>query len=355
MSRPLMPNDTNVSKREAQPGKVLLTGYAYLESYSPSGVRVFVPGYREDFFIPNSPTAGYTMSAMLDEWIEFSVFEETKKFDPEVLPIPVCAPTPSARGTIILMCQKVGDGVLKTVGEGHVVTDPDNELGCRGIHGNFMLEIRLRLKPGCPNKPVFVVDRTQPVYIPARVVPREAVNAQTLQPYVRRSNYQNAINSESARSSNPTHGRSQIQNPPNESELPRHLRPSTNRHSRPVPVFHNVDSNGNHNQPQIQHAPPPPLQIARPGGYNAEFPNRRSFASVNYYDLPRNFAESTFIHPPSNSISSTRTSSAQMQRSQAGIDKEIADIVKAEMRNPRFRRMLEANFPDVASRLLALM
>ncbi|CAL2047391.1 unnamed protein product [Caenorhabditis brenneri] len=132
------------------------------------------------------------MTELLDQWIKFSVFKGTNKFDPEVPLMLVSASIPPARGTIVLMCKKVED-IVRTVGEGHVAT---------WIGDKTSIETRI-------SEQTSLCGRQNPALC-------------SLMSEGATTKIQG-----STRSRDPNHGRNQIQNPPNDSDLPRHLRPLT--------------------------------------------------------------------------------------------------------------------------------
>ncbi|EGT58353.1 hypothetical protein CAEBREN_20060 [Caenorhabditis brenneri] len=342
-SRPTIPQPSPTENNNGF--KEVLVGYAYFESYNPRGARVYVPGHKEDYLIPHTPS--FNSTTLLDQWIKFRIFTETKKLDPEGPMTVVAPPKTSAKGTIRLMCESV-DGVIRTVGDGHLVKDPDNELAARGKTGNFLLELRLQAKGGLPNKPTFIVDKQQPQLGP-RLVPRELPKPQPQQPLQRYP------------TRNHNQGRNQNQVPANNSELPlpRHLRPQTCSATRPRPVFHDENNSnpGHRSPPQApphhqQYSPPRSYEDHRPRGYTDEFSSslpgsgRSSASSPEQRSPPRRSPQS---HDNSN-YTHTRGN-----RQPTHEDMMLADTVRDLLREPQFREMLIYNCPEVCSRLLTLV
>ncbi|CAL2027687.1 unnamed protein product [Caenorhabditis brenneri] len=341
-SRPTIPQPSPTENNNGF--KEVLVGYAYYESYNPRGARVYVPGHTEDYLIPHTPS--FNSTTLLDQWIKFGIFTETKKLDPEGPPTVVVSPNLSARGTIRLMCESV-DNVIKTVGDGHIVKDPDNELAARGITGNFLLELRLQVKGGLPNRPTFIVDKIQPP-LGQRLIPRELPKPQPqqYQEYPKRNHNQ---------------GRNQNQVPANNSELPRHLRPQTCSATRPRPVFHDENNSnpGHRSPPQApphhQQYSPPRSYEDWPRGYTDEFSSslpgsgRSSASSPEQRSPPRGSPTS---HNYSMGPHSTHRGG---NRQPTHEDMMLADTVRDLLREPQFREMLIYNCPEVCSRLLTLV
>ncbi|EFP08453.1 hypothetical protein CRE_15499 [Caenorhabditis remanei] len=132
-----------------------LVGLPYFDKIRVGKVRVYVPGYPEDFLLPKSS------NIFLDTWIKFDIFTKTAKVDDTKL-IESHKDIYETRigGFLKLQLKRKNKEITTELGE--TVLDADNVLDRFGFQGDFeKKEIWVRILDSSSNKPIFSVSKEQ--------------------------------------------------------------------------------------------------------------------------------------------------------------------------------------------------
>lgn len=330
-----------------------VTGFAYVETVTPPSVRVFVPGYPEDFILPN--TMNIKTKNMIDSWVEFQINVETASVD---LGRPLRIPE-NCITQVEIQCSKVGDSFKTEFGE--IVGDPNDEIGKRKIPEDFNSILLVALKSGHPKKPIFELIKHQPslcefpIVVSAKpeevILPSLSVPEPEQEPKKQKSKQSPSPKNRDVSSTN---GPSEYK--PGPTNRPRGVT------GRPVHPNETVEGFSVHHQHYEERSPmnhqPPPVQ--RPLYYRPSSQNDVSRNNSGSGSSGSCFAHSgpapayDFFNRPS---SSDQHSTSRFTEQNEGFDphvernKKLFELLTNQLNDKRFAHLLEHNFPEFLYRL----